>query len=156
MLLASALRVHHRAGRCARAGCSSFPKRLHTSEDFARAFAAIRRHLAPGGILAFDIFVPSAYMLSRHPDERQHVGKFSHSLLGEISVEETIRYNPIAQVSHSDWYWSTVTEPEFRHTSVDMRQIYPQELPLLLQHNGFELDTRKNWVPVSGGGMMSV
>ncbi|MFD1255122.1 Cypemycin methyltransferase [Devosia equisanguinis] len=61
---------------------------LHTSEDFARAFAAIRRHLAPGGLLAFDIFVPSAYMLSRHPDERQHVGKFSHSLLGEISVED--------------------------------------------------------------------
>ena len=115
---------------------------LHTSEDFARAFAAIRRHLAPGGILAFDIFVPSAYMLSRHPDERQHVGKFSHSLLGEISVEETISYNPITQVSHSDWYWSTVTEPEFRHTSVDMRQIYPQELPLLLQHNGFELLSR--------------
>ena len=112
---------------------------LHTAEDFAQAFATIRRHLAPGGVLAFDVFVPSAQLLSLPPTERQLVGKFSHPQLGEVSVQETINYNPITQVSQADWYWSSATQPDFRRTTVHMRQLYPQELALLLQHNGFTL-----------------
>ena len=115
---------------------------IHTAEDFARAFAAIRRHLAPGGVLAFDIFVPSARMLSLPATARQLVGIFSHPELGEVSVQESISYNPVTQVSQADWYWSTPTQPEFRRTTVHMRQLYPQELPLLLQHNGFTLVSR--------------
>jgi SAM-dependent methyltransferase len=115
---------------------------LHTSDDFAQAFAAIGRHLNPGGILAFDVFVPSARMLSLPPDKRQLVGRFSHPQLGEITIEETIAYDPITQLSQADWYWSTPALPEFRHTTVHMRQLYPQELPLLLQKNGFTLVSR--------------
>ena len=84
---------------------------IHTAEDFARAFGTIRRHLAPGGVLAFDIFVPNARMLSLPVTERQLVGNFVHPELGEISVQETISYNPVTQVSRADWYWSTATQP---------------------------------------------
>ncbi len=114
---------------------------LHTHDDFARAFTAIRRHLVPGGRFVFDLFVPSARMLSR-PDERQPLGVFRHPRLGEITIEETIAYDPVTQVSISNWYWSTAADPNFRLTRLELRQIYPQELPLLLSLGGLRLEHR--------------
>ena len=115
---------------------------LHTVEDFAQALAAIRRHLAPGGTFAFDVFVPSPRLLSLPPGERQWLGNFTHEHLGEVTVEETITYDPITQISQADWYWSTKAHAEFRHTTIHMRQIYPQELPLLLHQSGLTLVSR--------------
>jgi SAM-dependent methyltransferase len=100
---------------------------LHTAEDFGQAFAAIRRHLAPGGLLAFDVFVPSAYLLSLPPTDRNLVGMFTHPELGEVSVQETIASDPVTPVSQADWYWSIPAQPDFRCTTVHMRQLYPQE-----------------------------
>lgn len=115
---------------------------LHTRDDFARAFSTIARHLAPGGILAFDVFVPSARLLSLPPDERQALGTFSHSHFGPVTIEETIVYDPVAQISHANWYWSKVSERDFRDTILTLRQIYPQELPLLLALGGLKLAHR--------------
>ena len=42
---------------------------LHSTEDILAAFAMVRRHLAPGGIFAFDIFNPKIRV----------VGQFEHS-----------------------------------------------------------------------------
>lgn len=115
---------------------------LHTHEDFTRAFSAIRRHLAPGGIVAFDVFVPSARLLSLPQDDRQLLGAFGHPELGEVTIEETIVYDPITQISRADWYWSTTDARDFRHTPLEMRQIFPQELPLLLGLGGLRLEAR--------------
>lgn len=115
---------------------------LHTAEDIASAFSAIRAHLAPGGRLAFDIFVPSARLLNLPPESREPVGTFLHPQLGGVTVEETIVYDPITQISRSDWYWSTAKERDFRRTRLDLRQIYPQELPLLLDMGGLKLAER--------------
>jgi SAM-dependent methyltransferase len=115
---------------------------LHTHADFARAFAAIRQHLAPGGRLVFDVFVPSARLLSLPAGERQLLGTFPHPRLGEVTIEETIAYDPVTQVSRADWYWSTAERRDFRHTPLELRQIYPQELPLLLNLGGLKLDQR--------------
>lgn len=115
---------------------------LHDHDDFARAFSAIRRHLAPGGRFVFDVFVPSAQMLSRPAGERQPLGTFTHSRLGEVMIEETIAYDAVTQVSSIDWYWSTPENPSFRQTRLELRQIYPQELPLLLSLGGLHLEQR--------------
>lgn len=114
---------------------------LHLTEtsDILRLLAAVRHHLAPGGQLIFDIFVPSAWLLSQPPDQRQPMGEFVHPELGTITIDETIAYDPIHQVSRADWYWSRPGHPDFRHTPLAMRQIYPQELPLLLERGGFKL-----------------
>jgi hypothetical protein len=45
-------------------------------------------------------------------------------------------------VSHADWYWSTVDHKDFRHTPLELRQIFPQELPLLLASGGLRLVER--------------
>ncbi|UJW84371.1 class I SAM-dependent methyltransferase [Devosia sp. SL43] len=117
---------------------------LHLTEtsDILRFLAAVKRHLKPDGQLIFDIFVPSAWLLSRPHGERQHMGEFSHPELGVITIEETIAYDPVRQVSRADWYWSRPGHPDFRHTPLTMRQIYPQELPLLLERGGFRLVER--------------
>lgn len=112
---------------------------LHMPADFARAFSAIRQHLAPGGRLLFDVFVPSARLLSLPPGQRELLGVFPHPRLGEVTIEETISYDPISQVMRTDWYWSTPERRDFRHTPLELRQIYPQELPLLLQAGGLHL-----------------
>jgi SAM-dependent methyltransferase len=115
---------------------------LHTHDDFAWAFSAMRRHLAPGGKLLFDIFVPSARLLSLPSGERVHLSSFTHPEMGVVTVEETIAYDPINQMSRADWYWSMEEHRDFRHTRLDLRQIYPQELPLLLNLGGLKLEER--------------
>jgi SAM-dependent methyltransferase len=115
---------------------------LHTHDDFARAFTAIRRHLAPGGRLLFDIFVPSAKLLSLPQGERQLVGSFLHPSLGVVTVEETVVYDPITQLSRAEWYWSAPSRSDFRCTLIELRMIYPQEVPLLLKLGGLRLAER--------------
>jgi SAM-dependent methyltransferase len=115
---------------------------LHTHEDFARCFSTVRRHLKPKGKLLFDVFVPSPALLILAPGQRQHVNTFTHPSLGQVAIEETISYEPISQVSHVEWYWSTPTSQDFRRTPLKLRQIYPQELPLLLSLGGLNLRDR--------------
>lgn len=112
---------------------------LHTRDDFTRTFSAIRQHLAPGGRLLFDVFVPSARLFSLPAGQRELLGVFRHPKLGEVNIEETISYDPVTQVMRTDWYWSTADRRDFRHTPLELRQIYPQELPLLLEAGGFRL-----------------
>ena len=115
---------------------------LHSGTDFARAFSTIRQHLAPGGRLVFDVFVPSMRLLSLPAGQRELLGTFPHPRLGDVTVEETIAYDPITQVSRADWYWSTTDRKDFRHTPLKLRQIFPQELPLLLASGGLRLAER--------------
>lgn len=115
---------------------------LHSRADFARAFSVIRQHLAPGGRLVLDVFVPNQRLLSLPAGRRELLGTFAHPRLGEVTIEETIAYDPITQVSHADWYWSTVDRKDFRHTPLELRQIFPQELPLLLASGGLRLVER--------------
>jgi len=39
-------------------------------------------------------------------------------------------------------YWSSTGHRDFRHTPLELRQIYPQELPLLLEAGGLQLTER--------------
>jgi SAM-dependent methyltransferase len=115
---------------------------LHTPADFARAFSTIRQHLTPGGRLLFDVFVPSARLLSLPAGQREPLGVFQHPRLGAVTIEETISYDPISQLMRTDWYWSTAERQDFRHTPLELRQIFPQELPLLLEASGLRLSER--------------
>lgn len=114
---------------------------LLTAEDFAGFFRAVARHLAPGGRLLFDCFVPSAALLSR-PGQRQPMTIVRHPELGEVSVEEIIDYDAVSQVVHTKWFWSTATRTDFEIMDLRLRQIFPQEVPLLLEANGFRLVER--------------
>jgi SAM-dependent methyltransferase len=114
---------------------------LLTTADFRGFFRSVARHLAPGGQLVFDCFVPSVALLCR-PGQRQHMADVSHPMLGEIAIEEIIDYDALSQISHTRWFWSTRAERDFLETPLELRQIFPQELPLLVASHGFALTDR--------------
>jgi SAM-dependent methyltransferase len=111
---------------------------LHSADDLSRFFATVTRHLAPQGQLVFDAFVPSIALLSRSPDTRERLGQFG-SGDEHVTVDETMRYDPITQVSHIEWIWSRTGAPDFWRHPLEMRQIFPQEMPVLVAAGGLRL-----------------
>jgi SAM-dependent methyltransferase len=85
---------------------------LHWTEDLLAAFAAIRRHLAPGGLLAFDIFNPSVHLLARPSGQRFPVFEKETESFGKVSVEQTSEYDPATQVGLGRWYISAPGQPD--------------------------------------------
>src|SRR6185369_8209459 len=59
---------------------------LHLGEpaEFAALLAAVHRHLAPGGILAFDIFNPDLSLLARPAGQRFPVMRVESDVHGEL------------------------------------------------------------------------
>ncbi|MBV8842427.1 MAG: class I SAM-dependent methyltransferase [Bryobacterales bacterium] len=115
---------------------------LHSTEDILATFAAIKRHLAPGGIFAFDIFNPNIPRLARPAQQRFPVMQVETELFGTLSVEETNDYDAAAQVTRARWYVSAPGKPDAWILPMELRSIFPQELPLLLTARGFQLKSR--------------
>jgi SAM-dependent methyltransferase len=115
---------------------------LHSQDDFSGFFRSVARHLSQNGRLVFDAFLPNVAMLSGDPDRRRLVGTFVHDTQGKITVEETLRYDPLTQISHVDWYWSTEADKDFWKIPLQMRNIFPQEMPLLIASGGLRLVER--------------
>jgi SAM-dependent methyltransferase len=117
---------------------------LHLSEqdEFADFFSSVRRHLAPDGVLAFDIFNPDPGRGARLGRERFHVMRVRSPLYGEITVEETSDYDVLSQVNRASWFISTPEEHDAWVAPLHLRWIFPQELSILLAANGFRLERR--------------
>jgi SAM-dependent methyltransferase len=115
---------------------------LLTTEDLVAAFEAVRRHLSPVGIFAFDIFNPDVSMLARPSDRRFPVMEVSTSSFGPLRVEETSNYDPATQVNHAVWHISSAYQRDAWTVPMVLRSIFPQELPLLLSAGGLELVNR--------------
>lgn len=115
---------------------------LHSIEDLLGAFAAVRRHLAPGGIFAFDIFNPSVGLLARRPGQRFPIFETETEAFGKLSIEGTTDYDSSTQVGRGLWYISSPGKPDAWVLPLDLRNIFPQELPLLLAAGGLHLHSR--------------
>lgn len=115
---------------------------LHSTEDLLAALAAIRRHMAPGGIFAFDIFNPDVRLLARPPGQRFPVFQVETDSFGKLSVEATTDYDPATQVGRGRWYISAPGKPDAWILPLELRNIFPKELPLLLAAGGFHLKSR--------------
>ena len=115
---------------------------LHSSEDILAAFAMVRRHLAPGGTFAFDIFNPNVQLLARSPKQRFPVMQVETESCGTLSVEATTDYDAVTQVGRGRWYISAPGRPDAWVVPLELRNIFPQELPLLVTAGGFHLQSR--------------
>ncbi len=65
-----------------------------------------------------------------------------HDSLGALTIEESARYDPLTQIRHVDWYWSSATKKDFWRVALPMRNIFPQEMPLLVASGGLRLIER--------------
>ena len=115
---------------------------LHSTEDILAAFAMVKRHLAPDGMFAFDIFNPNVRMLARPAGQRFSVTQVETESFGTLSVEGTNDYDSDTQVNRGCWYVSAQGKPDAWIPPLALRSIFPQELPLLLAAGGFHLKGR--------------
>jgi SAM-dependent methyltransferase len=115
---------------------------LQSSDDLIAALSTARRHLAPAGMLAFDIFNPSVSLLARPAGHRFPVMDVSTETFGPLHVEATSDYDSASQVNRGTWYISTSETKDAWIVPLTLRSIFPQELPLLLTAAGLQLVDR--------------
>jgi len=114
---------------------------LHQAEDLVDCFRSVRKHLAPGARLIFDVFNPSVRMLAQADGvrRRRDASSFLDPARGVVHVDVAETYDAAAQVTRGSWYFSTDSEADFRVTPLEIRNIFPQELPLLLTLGGLRM-----------------
>jgi SAM-dependent methyltransferase len=117
---------------------------LHEAEDLVGCFRSVRRHLAPGARLVFDVFNPSVRLLAEADGVRRtrESLSFMDPDRGNVSVDVAETYDALAQVTRGTWYLSTESEPDFVVAPLEIRSIFPQELPLLVSLGGLRLVER--------------
>jgi SAM-dependent methyltransferase len=117
---------------------------LHVTSaaDLVATFASVRRHLAPSGTFAFDVFNPDVRILARPRGQRFPIMQVTSEAFGRLTVEGTHSYDAAQQVDRGTWYISGTDQPDKWVVSVAVRSIFPQELPLLLEAGGLRLVSR--------------
>ena len=115
---------------------------LLSTADLLAALTAVRRHLAPDGIFAFDIFNPKVGMLARPHGQRFPVMEVNTATFGPLSVEATHDYDSVTQVSRGAWHISTPEKRDAWIVPMVLRSIFPQELQSLISAAGLELVNR--------------
>lgn len=117
---------------------------LHEAEDLVDCFRSARRHLSPGARLIFDVFNPSVRILAQADGVRRRRDdlSFVDPVRGEVHVDVAEIYDAAAQVTRGRWYFSADSEADFVVSPLEMRSIFPQELPLLLSLAGLRVVER--------------
>ena len=119
---------------------------LHLQEaaDLLSCFRSVRAHLAPGARFVFDVFNPNVRLLGDADGVRRarEALSFTDPDRGDVRVDVAETYDPAAQVTRGTWHLSTDTEHDFVVLPLDIRSIFPQELPLLLSLGGLRLVDR--------------
>ena len=117
---------------------------LHEASDLVSCFRSVRAHLAPGARLVLDVFNPNVGMLASADGVRrtEDALSFVHPDYGDVTVDVAATYDSAAQVTRGTWYFSSEREPDFLVAPLELRSIFPQELPLLLRLGGLRLVER--------------
>ncbi len=113
---------------------------LLTTETQLAVLERIRRHLAPGGVLALDMPNPG----EAYAAQEQGLTLERTFLDGDRTVQQfsSIALDRAAQLSHITWiYDSTGPDGDLRRSLVPLtlRLTFPAEMALLLSHSGLSL-----------------
>jgi SAM-dependent methyltransferase len=116
---------------------------LHETDDLIACFRSVARHLTPSGRFVFDVFNPSVHLLAGADGVRRFQASFLDPERGEVSVDVARTYDVPAQVTREVWYFSSSTDADFVVAPLEVRSIFPQELPLLVAAGGLRLIDRR-------------
>jgi SAM-dependent methyltransferase len=124
---------------------------LYTWQDLLACFRGVARVLVPGGTFALDVILPDLEWLMWDPDERHAVTHFTHPRTGAAMVYSTNHtYDPHTQICHVRIFYDDAPKrprafkppPAAKHVvHLAHRQIFPEELRLLLATAGLVLDS---------------
>lgn len=114
---------------------------LHTAEQQSAFFARARKHLAPGGFFAFDVWLPEPKLLS---GETLETGRFLDPTTREpVTLREDFDYDALSQVLTTRLTLTPVLDrAAARQWTISQRQFFPEETRALLAAHGFELRWR--------------
>jgi ubiquinone/menaquinone biosynthesis C-methylase UbiE len=121
---------------------------LLTRADIEDCLANVRRHLTPEGRFALDIFIPKPELLVEAPGKHLAFGEYDDPQgRGYVTVTHSYRYEAHTQIKRITTYHTLQTaehahEPARTEThtgTLDMRMLFPQELDVLLEYNGFTI-----------------
>ncbi len=113
-----------------------------TAEEQIATLAGCRRHLEPGGLLAFDVSAPTPARLAQPPGRRELEVESEHPVTGlPVRLWDARRFDVVAQTQHShieieELDGAGVVAATHR-SAVVVRWVYPAELELLLRLAGF-------------------
>ncbi len=114
---------------------------LYTRDDVERFFSSVKRHLAPGGRLLFDIMNPDLKWLSRDPRRRWARTRFRHPTSGRAMIyTTTLAWDAALQIAFMNIYYAPA-DGRGREKMVRLahRHFFPLELEALIHYNGFRL-----------------
>lgn len=120
---------------------------LLTAHDLKACLGCVRRHLAPGGRLIFDVSHWDLAKLARDPAVRSFALSVQDPRRGVVTIEESAGYDAVEQIRSIQWYFSSADAADFRVIEYRLRVIFPQELLLLLENSGFRLEARYGEFP---------
>ncbi len=114
---------------------------LHETDDLLSCFRSVRRHLSPGARFVFDVFNPSVSLLAQADGVRRtrESLSFTDPERGRVRVDVEETYDARAQVTRGTWHLGTDSEPDLLVAPLEIRSIFPQELPLLVSLGGLRL-----------------
>lgn len=117
---------------------------LYTRDDVERFLAAVRAHLAPGGLFALDVLNPDLAWLSRDPTRRWARTRFRHPRTGKITYYSTsLSYDAALQIAFMRIYYEPAGGGRERMVRLTHRQFFPLELDALLHYNGFSVEAHE-------------
>jgi SAM-dependent methyltransferase len=114
---------------------------LTETEEVLSCLSAIRRHLAPGGTLAFDVMLPKPGLLAGAEEQWRRLD-LDPNPSSAIEAEERASYDPVTQIRTAQWRIRPPCGGAVVEAQMVLRQFFPAELPLLLRLGGFELVAR--------------
>ena len=110
----------------------------HRREDLVAFLEGVRAHLAPGGLFAFDLWIPDPRLLlgsvaesPRFPDPRTGT---------PTRCTERKRYDTISQVLTVEIELTSIDHEDApERLTLSLRQLFPEETRILLEGQGFEV-----------------
>jgi SAM-dependent methyltransferase len=118
--------------------CSSL-SHMTSHADVLAVLRRIRRHLAPGGLFAFDVANPQLRELAGLADRGP---RWISAAPGYAAQEELIDYDPVSQIQRVGWTVCGGMDGPVSIAPLALRNFFAQELELLLDSAGLALVAR--------------
>lgn len=116
---------------------------LYTRLEVDACLRAVRRHLRPGGHLAFDVQLPDPAWLARDASRRWARTRFTHPVTGAAEFYSTNHdYDPISQIVVIRLYYTPERRGRERVVVLSQRKFFPAELEALVAHAGLRMVER--------------
>jgi SAM-dependent methyltransferase len=114
---------------------------LHGADEQSAFFARVREHLAPGGLFAFDLWIPEPRLLRGDVLES---GRFPDPRTREpVTLREEFSYDALSQVLTTQLTLTPALDPSAAERwSISQRQFFPEETRALLAAHGLDLRWR--------------